>query len=232
MKFRPFTASAVIAAAACGSASAAVVNYSSYIGSGVNDSSWVMTTPGVISVSMAAYSADDLYSYGGVQWRAAFNSDITVGGVRVAHQAIAGHAPYAVEFLYPTNPTINLYSTGSAFDANNTKIIFDGLTSGQQYMAKFLFADSYSSTNGALTLTAGAGNTGDSGPLSFEFRDGRFLVVTATWTADGPDDSFIRSLTSSNYGALNAVQLVAIPEASAVSLLGAVGVLGLLRRRR
>lgn len=231
MKFHLLAASAVIAAA-CGSASAAVVTYSSYIGTGVSDTSWVITTAGVTSVNMNVFSSEAIYTYGGVDWTGTFSDDVTVGGVRVAHKTPEGYSPYGSSFLYPTNPTINLFSTGSHYDGGNTNIIFEGLVAGQQYMAKFLFADSTSTTNGTLTLTSGEGNTGNSGPLSFEFRDGRFLVVTAVWTADGPNDNFVRSLGSASYGALNAVQIVAIPEASAASLLGAVGVLGLLRRRR
>ena len=232
MKFHSLAASAVIAAAACSSASAAVVTYSSYIGNGVSDTSWVITTAGVVSVNMNVFSSEAIYTYGGVDWTGTFSDDVTVGGVRVAHKTPEGYSPYGNDFLYPTTPTVNLFSRGSSYDRNNTNIIFEGLVAGQQYMAKFLFADSSSTTNGTLTLTSGDGNTGNSGPLSFEFRDGRFLVVTAVWTADGPNDNFVKSLGSASYGALNAVQIVAVPEASAVSLLGAVGILGLLRRRR
>jgi len=235
MKLPLLAASAVIAAAVCGSASAAVVTYSSYVASGHADISWVITASGVGSASFGGPDA----TYGGVSWEGSTANGhsvgetyVTVAGYNIYH-SIPGTG-WAVNNAggYPTAPSITLLDNFSSLSGSGT-IDINGLTAGQQYMAKFIFANSSSASNGqTMNLTSAAGNTGALGATQFAYSDGSFLVVTATWTADGPGDSFVPSLNGGSSSILNAVQVVAIPEASAVSLLGAVGVLGLLRRRR
>lgn len=110
-------------------------------------------------------------------------------------------------------------------------ITFTGLTINQEYLVQYWVADYRGFTNDrALTLTGGA-NT--SGALRFLDSDNTYGIhgsyVIGTFVADATSQSIVASANESTM--MNAAQLRAIPEPSA-TLLGGLGMLCLLRRRR
>jgi hypothetical protein len=101
---------------------------------------------------------------------------------------------------------------------------------GQQYLVQFVFADTRSD-GGTLTLQGNTGVTGNSTDTTYSYTDGRYLVVNAQFTADTADTTWIPNVSGGSGEQINAIRIVAIPEPSA-ALLGGLGLLALLRRRR
>ena len=227
---------ATAALALTGSASAAVVSYSTYIASGVGDTSWVITTAGVAS---ANFGGSDV-TFGGVNWEGsqtnghpASETYVAVAGYSLYH-SVPGFswASNNPTLFYPSTPTASLLHSGTTLNSVNTTIDINGLTLGQEYMAKFVFADSRTVPSGTTTtLTALGSDSGASTATTYSYSDGQFLVVTATWTASRAGVSFRPSINGGNFNQLNAAQIVAVPEPSA-ALLGLLAPLVLTRRRR
>ncbi|MCF7676220.1 MAG: PEP-CTERM sorting domain-containing protein [Akkermansiaceae bacterium] len=98
-------------------------------------------------------------------------------------------------------------------------ITLSGLNSGTTYRVQF-FADSTGNNTQSI-----------SGSGSMNSLSGQF--VTGTFTADGLAQVLDVSFTSGDFGVANALTIgaVPVPEPSA-ALLGGLGLLGLLRRRR
>jgi hypothetical protein len=104
---------------------------------------------------------------------------------------------------------------------------FSGLTVGQNYLLQFWVADyRNSSEDRQLTLTAG-NSSGVLHHLNNTGVQGSFVI--GTFTADALSQTV--TVTDTHEPQINAVQLRAIPEPSA-TLLGGLGLLALLRRRR
>jgi hypothetical protein len=104
---------------------------------------------------------------------------------------------------------------------------FSNLTIGQNYLLQFWVAD-YRNSPEDRQLTLTAGNT--SGVLHHLNNTGiQGMYVIGTFTADGLSQTV--NVSDTNEAQINAVQLRAIPEPSA-ALLGGIGMLALLRRRR
>lgn len=232
MKYTTYAAFALISLA---SVHAATVTYSTYTATGAADTSWVMASTGVASVNFGGFDT----IFGGVNWEGtqsnghpAGQTYADVAGFAIYH-SIPGSAWASNAFgLYPTDPSVGLLDSGTLLSGAGMTIDINGLTNGQAYMAKFIFANSNAGSAGnTMNLTSAAGNTGSSGAAQYAFADGKFLVVTATWTADGFGDSFVPSINGGANSILNAVQIVAVPEPSAM-LLASIGGLFLIRRRR
>lgn len=214
---------------------AATVTYSTYTATGAADTSWVITTAGVGSVNFGGFDT----IFGGVNWEGtqsnghpAGQTYADVAGFSIYH-SIPGSAWASNALgLYPTAPSVGLLDSATLLSGAGMTIDINGLTNGQAYTAKFIFANSNAGSAGnTMNLTSIAGNSGSSGAAQYAFADGKFLVVTATWIADGFGDSFAPSINGGPNSILNAVQIVAIPEPSAM-LLVSLGGLFLIRRRR
>jgi hypothetical protein len=121
--------------------------------------------------------------------------------------------------------------------AGTATFTLNGLTVGQQYELQFWVADyrQFPPNTYARSLTLTAGNT--SGALTYLQTDGSGLnlgsisgsYILGTFTADNSLQTI--TITAGDSVQLNALQLRAIPEPSA-ALLGGLGMLALLRRRR
>lgn len=205
-----------------------------YIASGFADTSWVVTTAGVASANFGG--ADT--TYGGVNWEGnttnghpASETYVTVGSYSMYHSVPGSAWASNIIGFYPTNPATSLFQDGTSISGGSIDI--NGLVTGQQYLAKFIFADSRSASAGSLmNVTSTSGNIGSTGPTQYAYASGQYLVVTATWTADGFGDSFIPTINGGSASILNAIQIIAVPEPSAITLVGCLGILGLIRRRR
>lgn len=219
-----------------GSAMAATLTFSTYTASGAGDTSWVMTQDGIESVNFGGSDT----TYGGITWfGTSVNGNQTYRQVSeyTFFHSVPGSAwaNIAGSTFYPTSPTVALLHDGTFITNLATQDIgINGLTIGQEYMAKFVFADSRIDSDGHTMEVANLDLSSRSGTAQFGYADGRYLVVTATWTADATGQAFLPifngSVTSS---ILNGVQIVAIPEPGSALL----GLLGLgsfvfLRRRR
>jgi hypothetical protein len=121
--------------------------------------------------------------------------------------------------------------------AGTATVTLSGLALGQQYELQFWVADyrQFPPNTYARSLTLTAGNT--SGALTYLQTDGSGFnqgavsgsYILGTFTADNSLQSI--TINAGDSVQLNALQLRAIPEPSA-ALLGGLGMLALLRRRR
>lgn len=234
MKIIMLTAFAAMAIS--GSASASTITYSTYTATGAADISWVISSTGVAS---ANFGGSDV-TFGGVNWEGsqtnghiATQTYVDVGGYQFYHSdpgsAWGINQP---SLFYPTTPTVGLLHSGTTVSSASARIDINGLTIGQQYMATLVFADSRSTPGGTnMTLTAALGDSGSSASTRYSYNDGKYLVVTATWTASRAGVSFTPSIDGGTASQLNAAQIVAVPEPS-VALLAALVPLALLRRKR
>jgi hypothetical protein len=122
----------------------------------------------------------------------------------------------------------------SDWGANPITITFTGLSIDQEYLIQYWVADyrtpSWANPDRTLTLTGGA-NTSD--VLRYMDADNTYGIhgsyVIGTFKADAASQSIIANSNASTM--MQAAQLRAIPEPSA-ALIGGLGMLALLRRRR
>ena len=143
---------------------------------------------------------------------------------------------------YHSGLPVTLASTGTYKNANAGTVNLTGLTSGYTYRIQALVIDGRP-TDGIQTITGrtawfDGANQGvfANGVSGVTWGDG--LLVTGTFIADDITQSFTIDTknpagSSSTGGQLNALTLyqTAVPEPSA-ALLGGLGLLALLRRRR
>jgi len=95
---------------------------------------------------------------------------------------------------------------------------------------QFVFADTRYD-GGTLSVQGNTGVTGSSTATTYSYTDGKYLVVNAQFTADATDTTWIPGVNGNTGEQINAIRIVAIPEPS-TTLLGGLGLLALLRRRR
>ncbi len=100
--------------------------------------------------------------------------------------------------------------------------VIPALTNGQQYLIQVWFADNRSGFDSRV-MTFGDGN-GNNVNLNDQF-------VVGTFTASGTTHNLLATANSFGQAHINALQIRAIPEVSS-AMLGALGCLALLRRRR
>ena len=213
-------------AAASISFAAATVSYNTYTATSSTDTSWITNPAG--STQVAAFnvgSATDT-SYGGVDWVGA-NVSKTSGGISFNYYQPGTWASQASVFYSGTT----LLNDGAYWSFNTgAQVHLDGFTVGQKYLVQFVFADKRYD-GGTITLQGASGVSGSSTTTRYSYTDGRYLVVNAEFTADTANTSWIPNVGASEGEQLNAIRIVAIPEPHA-ALLGGLGMLVLLRRRR
>jgi len=231
MKLKTLHLAALSAIAMVASASAAAtVSYSTYVATSSTDTSW-LSIPGATEVAAFNVGGGET-TFGGLTWL----DTVSVGGVQNTVPVIDFyyHQPSvnwgnAASVFYSGGP--DLLNAGGWWPSNANAIIdLRGFTVGQEYLVQFVFADTRYG-NGTMTVQGTTGVTGNSTDTTYSYTDGRYLVVNAQFTADTADTTWIPSANSGAGEQINAIRIVAIPEPSA-ALIGGLGMLALLRRRR
>ena len=106
-----------------------------------------------------------------------------------------------------------------------SQVDVNGLTIGAAYAFQFVLADSRSGigVEGRAVELFGLGvNAGqNSGAHTYAFTDGRFTVVTAAFTADATSIGIEPRVSDGGNGSqINALRVVAVPEAGTAGLIG------------
>lgn len=229
MKLRTTSLVALTALTLVGSAHAATISWSSSAFLTDNTSPWAFVERQFATTGtqiLAENSGGGAVSSGGINFTAP-----TVG---------VFDAPFGG---FHSGLPVTLASTGTYKDANAVGTVnLTGLTSGYTYRIQALVIDGRP-TDGIQTITGRTAwfdgtNQGvfANGVSGVTWGDG--LLATGTFVADGTTQSFTIQTrnpadTADTGGQLNALTLyqTAIPEPS-TALLGALGMLALLRRRR
>lgn len=179
-------------------------------------------------------------NWGGAAWANGFDAFPTGGTISVD---AAGWTRY--DQYYASTPA------GSAADilkegmyAGAGTLSLSGFTVGQEYLVQFVLADTRSDAGipgRTITIDGTSANISsqDSTAYQYAYTDGKFAVVTARFTPSAGDTAFSFVPWVTNAGGsfgdggvqMNAMNIMTIPEPSA-ALLGGLGMLALLRRRR
>jgi autotransporter-associated beta strand protein len=198
------------------SAFAAEVTFGTYTATGSGDTSWVLNSPGVASIN---FGGDDVASFGTVPWEGTRTNGHNPGET---YASVGGYAVFfslpgvawgnvAQNVFYPTDPAANVLHDG-AWLSTTGQIDIQGLVVGRQYTAKLIFADSRAPQEGRqITVSASNGSTGSSGGVQYAYSDGRYLVVTATWTADATSLTLVPTVSGGAGTQINAVQVFQNP---------------------
>ena len=223
MKTRTTSLAALAAITLAGSAHAATISWSSSAFLTDNTSPWAMVTGQFNTTGtqiLAENSGGGAVSFDGINFTApTVGFDGVFGG-------------------FHSGAPVTLASTGTYMDANAAGTVnLTGLTSGYTYRIQALVIDGRPTFNGRTVLFDGV-NQGvyANGISGVTWGDG--ILATGTFVADASTQSFAISAKEAGGvlpagGQLNALTLyqTAIPEPSA-ALLGGLGMLALLRRRR
>lgn len=206
--------------------------------------------PGMQTVAAFNYgtpaATPTVAALGGVNFQGTTADFTTVNGIRTVY-SVPGVA-FAVQAgpgFFPLGNDVLTY-TGYTWPSADGRLEFEGLTIGQPYTFQFITADGrdINGVVGRQFEIVGAAGTNEYGTSAVEgtsnkhtyaYTDGQFGVITATFTAESANAWFLPRIYDSNGGAagtqINAVHIMTVPEPSA-ALLGGLGLLGLLRRRR
>lgn len=222
MKTRTTALAALAAFTLAGSAHAATISWSSSAFLTDNTSPWAMVTGQFNTTGtqiLAENSGGGAVSFDGI--------DFTAPTVGVFDASFGG--------FYDSGSTLaatGTYKNGNAVGTVN----LTGLTSGYTYRIQALLFDGRTIYNGRTVLFDGVNQGVYANGVSGDWGDG--LLATGTFVADASTQSFTVHAREAGGvllagGQLNALTLyqTAVPEPSA-ALLGGLGMLALLRRRR
>lgn len=135
----------------------------------------------------------------------------------------------------PSLLTNGAYSSTLQQSGVDYMMTLSGLTVGKDYKVQFVLADNRDNTGYATILSKGGNVTGDSAETLYSYTDGKFAVITASFNADATTAQFQPGQKWGGGGSdatfVSGVHVPAIPEPS-TALLGGLGLLALLRRRR
>lgn len=217
---------------------ATVISYSYYTASGSSDTSWVNPV-GSTSVKAVNFGGGDT-NFGGVTWLVGNQGGGTFNTTG-AH-GVWFSAPSAAWALnhpdFYNDGTALLeegsYTNGLTASGVDFRLDISGFTIGQEYLVQFIVADSRTDAGivgRTMQIDGYSANIAnqDSTTYQYAFGDSRYAVVTARFVANEQDFSF-RPLAGGSMQ-INGVQILTIPETS-TTLLGGLGALALLRRRR
>ncbi len=225
MKKLTATATALAIITASSMAHAAVITWgaATAITTGTGNSSDVLTT-GTLHYAIDGEGSNSgngtAETVNGVQFNTAAAGD--GGGLDLWSPSPVGDAAYNTLLSFANNGlggpsvTLSLGSGSGPFAA------IPALTNGQQYLIQVWYADDRSGFNSRV-MTFGDGN-GNNVNLNDQYAVG-------TFTAIGTTQDLLATANSFGQAHINALQIRAIPEVSSV-MLGALGCLAMLRRRR
>jgi hypothetical protein len=216
------------------------ITYSSQVINSAADTSWVRP---VNTTSLSAFNfGGDETNYGGVTWADATN----VGGWGTGNPTLTPWANFSVPGVgWGINNQDAFYSgatpllaSGSYRGETTAQIDMSGFTLGTRYLIQFVVADSRNEgyAIGRTIQIQGLSSDivdQDSATVQYGYGDSRFAVITADFVAGSASYSFIPFQSGNGTGTqINGVQVLqVIPEPSA-ALLGGIGLLAMLRRRR
>jgi len=199
-----------------GPAIAAEVSFSSYTTSGPADTSWVVTDAGVASIN---FGGSDVASFGSVAWEGSQTNGhnpgetyATVGAYAVYHSnpSIAW-ANNAAATFHQNSGAASVLSDGT-WTSGYAQLDINGLVPGKTYSARFIVADDRAVGARTISIDALGGNTGSSGAVRYAYTDGRYAVITATWTADSTSATFANPVNGGSSGTqINGFQIVEVP---------------------
>lgn len=234
-----FNSLALLASLAmAGSATAATtISYSYQTIADSSVTSWVIPAGATSVKAMNMGSGVASTNFGGGSWLTtnpveARNYDAPIQ--MIFHHPNVAWAPNFGGFY--SGDASGILTTGN-FGSASTQLDLNGFTVGQEYLVQFVLADTRpTEANRTITIDGYSANIAgqDSAAYTYAYADGRFAVVTARFTpqAGDTDFSFRPLVNGGDFGVqVNAVHILTVPEPSA-ALLGGLGLLALLRRRR
>lgn len=230
MKLRPLPIALCLALASAVAASAATtISYSYQVISDLSDSSWVIP-PGGSAVTAVNFGSGGTTNWGGAAWTQGFTLPNNDGVIDVDFANT-----FRFDGFHNASAAGGLLWEGRYGDSSVT-LDLNGFTVGQEYLVQFVVADNRPDNwaiGRTITIDGVSANIAsqDSSPLQYAYGDGRYAVVTARFVANESSFSFAPRVNNNSETQLNALNIVVIPEPSA-ALLGGMGVLALLRRRR
>jgi hypothetical protein len=239
LEAKPIAAFAALSLALAGPALAvATVSYSYYTATGQSDTSWVNVT-GYESI-VAGNVGGGSTTFGSVNWQSMTigNVQTTANGVNINYSAPGKAWATATSGFYSGGPSLlnnGAFSSSLQSSGVDFTISLSGLIIGKDYKIQFVLADNRDNAGHATLLAKGANVTGDSARYRYSYTDGQFAVITASFTADAtsaqfqPGQRWGNDVPNATF--LSGIQVLAVPEPSA-ALLGGLGMLALLRRRR
>lgn len=226
MKIKLIPLATLAALAMFGTASAATtISYSYQTISDINSTSWVTPT-GATSVTAVNFGSGGTTNWAGVAWTNGFGLPNNDGVIDVAY---AGSVRFDGYYSNTGNASSLLWEgmyNGSSLDLS-------GFTLGQEYLIQFILADTRGGAEGrTITIDGLSANIASQDSTAYQFAhpNGNFAVVTARFVANESSFSFAPNVSGGGTQ-LNAINIMTIPEPSA-AILGGIGMLALLRRRR
>ena len=239
MKLKTTTLAALAALAMAGAASAVTtISYTYQTISDITSTSWVIPA-GATPVTAVNFGSGGTTTWATVDWTNGNDLPNTAGTIDVDFTSTTRYDGYYIDTA-GTNADNILWEGKYAGDAGSSSLDLSGFTVGQEYLVQFVLADTRGVGGGVegrtITIDGTSANIAsqDSSAYTFAYASGNFAVVTARFTPAAGDTvfSFDPLVNGGSAGVqLNALNIMTIPEPSA-ALLGGLGMLCLLRRRR
>jgi hypothetical protein len=222
---------ALAALAMAGSATAATtISYTYQTISDLSATSWVVPA-GATPVTAVNFGSGGTTNWAGVAWTNGFTLPNNDGVIDVGFAGAIRYDGYHSN----TGGASQMLWEGS-YSGTSNPLVLDGFSVGQEYLVQFVLADTRGGGVEGRTITIDGTSANiasqDSSAYTFAYSSGNFAVVTARFVANESSFSFAPLVNGGDAGVqINALNILTIPEPSA-ALLGGLGFLALLRRRR